>query len=112
MLNQIENPKERGIGLLFGAMELSGWIVRNTPKGKRQGNDPDKVKEFRAKTLFPKSFFGKKVDYTQIVSLQKSAYTDLPGMEQVLKKTEKMNDKQIKSFVLSYFDNVIAELEK
>lgn len=103
-----EDPKKKGLELLLGAMELSGWVIRNTEKGKSGENNVG-AQAFRSQVLFPEKFFGEKIDYKQIVSYFGPSYQEL---KPVIEKMEKMNDEELKIFVTSYFDHVIAEFEK
>lgn len=101
------DPKVKGLNLLFGAMEIAGWIVRNAPQGKKR--NPNRI-EFLGKVLFPERFFNEKLAYTQIVSFASHFYNDVPWVKELQHKMEAMSDEEIKRFVTSYFDHVIAEL--
>lgn len=102
-----EDPKAKGFDLLFGAMELAGWVVRNTPQGKKEN---EKRAEFLTKVLFPESFFNEKLDYMPISSFSSNIYEREEWVQNLQQKMKTMSDEEIKAFVTSYFDHVIEEL--
>lgn len=104
--NREDDPKNKGLYLLLGAMEVSGWLLKiSEARGDYRG-------------LFPKKLFGKELNLGQIVTARDAPlYSDpLKKGEKIekafMKKTEKMDDHEIKEFLMNYFDLVIAELEK
>lgn len=103
------NPKQRGLNLLFGAMEIAGWLVCNTAQGKQRN---EKGQAFLSKVLFPKEFFGEQINYFQIASMGSPVYSELPWVKQTLQKMENMRDEDIKNFVMSYFDHVVHNFQQ
>lgn len=89
---KVEDPNKKAMGLLNGARRLSVQVLRSIPQGKKsyhQGID-EKTNAFYQKISYPKKFFD----------------------ESSIRKAENMSENELKNFILSYFDHVIAELEK
>ena len=88
-------------------MELTTWIVGNSACVKKNGGkDRQKKKEI----AFPEKFFNQQIQDNQILSLYSNFSTS--WMQEIATKLEKMNENQIEAFISSYFDNVIANLNK
>ena len=101
------NSEERVKHLLLGAMELTTWIVGNSSCVKKNGvKDREKKKEI----AFPKKFFNEQIRDNQILSLY--SYSNASWMQKIAAKLEITNKNQMEAFISSYFDNVIANLDK
>lgn len=92
--------------LLLGAMELTGWIVRNSSCVKENGEkDRTKIKSI----AFPIEFFNEQIKNNQIISAY-NQYFDTSWMENISTRLKKMNENQMIEFIAEYFDSVIKKL--
>lgn len=108
---QVENPQERAVMLLLGAMEMNGWIIRNSSCVKK---GPEKDRELAKAITFPENFFEEKVDLNQIISMcfGGNPYKNASWMKKIEEKIKSMDEAQLEAFISSYFDSVIENLQK
>lgn len=100
------SPNKRTEALLLGAMEITGWIVRNSALVKT--NIDNKDRELAIKIMFPEKFFeNEQLDIYQVSSMHPIFYANTPWVA----KIHEMEDDKLILHLQGYFDHVIEKLQ-